>query len=82
MLDKVLDDVGCGAILKNVDTDLKAIIVDFGEQGYPLVCVYRGDEKRNKEPSFKETDYKIMRLLDTKKWIVLTMGQDDYVLVD
>jgi hypothetical protein len=82
LLDKVLDDVGCGAIFKNVETDRKAIVVDFDGGGSPLICTYHGDEDENKAPSFKASDYKISKLSDSKQWIVLTKGQDDFILVD
>jgi len=82
ILDRVLDEVGCGAILKNTKTDKKAIIVDFVGQGVPLVCTYHGDECENKEPSFEETDYKISKLKRLDEWIVLESGQDNYILVD
>jgi hypothetical protein len=78
----VIDDVGCGAILKNTETDRKAIIVDVGVNGVPVVCTYHGDEDDNKEPSFEETDYKISKLSNLDEWIVLTLGDDDFLLVD
>ena len=82
LLNKIIDDIGCGAILKHIDTDRKAIVVDFVGQGLPLVCTYHGDEDENKEPSFEASDYKIRKLVDTQQWIVLSTGQDDFVLVD
>jgi len=84
ILKRALDDVGCGAMLKNTETDIKAIIVDFVGPGQPLVCIYHGDEDEDesKEPSFTETDYSIHILTDFTKWIVLHMGQDEHVLVD
>ena len=44
ILDRVLDEIGCGAIIKNIETDRKAIVVDFVGQGIPLVCMYYGDK--------------------------------------
>ena len=82
ILDKILDKIGSGAIIKNIETDRKAIVVDFVGQGFPLVCMYHGDEDESKEPTFQETDYKISKLSDLSEWIVLTMGQDGYILVD
>lgn len=82
LLSKALDDVGCGAIIKNVETDRKAVIIDFVDQGIPMVCMYHGDEDENKEPQFKENSYKIHKLSNLKEWIILTFGQDEFLLVD
>jgi len=82
LLIKILDDVGTGAIIKNTETDRKAIIIDFVEQGTPMICMYHGDEDENKEPQFEEIDYKIQKLSNLGEWIVLTYGQDDFVLAD
>lgn len=82
LLSKILDDVGAGAIIKNTETDRKAIIIDFVGQGTPMVCIYRGDEDENKEPQFEENDYKIQKLSNLKERIVLTFGEENLVLVD
>ncbi len=81
LLDKVINDVGCGAIIKNTETDRKAIIIDVGLEN-PMVCMYKGDEDENKEPQFTSNDYCVKELLDTRQWIVLTNGRNDIVLVD
>ena len=82
LLSKALNDIGCGAIIKNTETDKKAIIIDFVGQGTPMVCMYHGDKDENKEPQFEAKDYKIYKLSNIEEWIVLTEGQDDFVLVD
>jgi len=82
LLSKIIDDVGTGAIIKNTETNRKAIIIDFVEQGIPMVCIYCGDEDENKEPQFDENDYKIQKLSNLKEWIVLTLGEDNLLLVD
>lgn len=82
MLDKVIDKIGCGAIIKSTDTDEKAIVVDFDDNGGPLVCMYNGDKNKNKEPRFTAKYYKISHLADFNKWIVLHLGQDEYMLVN
>lgn len=81
MLNKVINEIGCGAMLKHIESDKKAIIVDFTSQGAPLVCSYHGDNG-SKEPTFYPEDYMIHVIDNSKEWIVLNMGQNEYILVD
>ena len=60
-LDQVVDDVGVGAILKNVITDQICVVVD---------CYYKINDGA-KEPSFGVTNFG-----NNEDWVVLTLGYD------
>ena len=84
-LDRYIDDVGVGAMLKNLNDGMKAIVVDFVEQGMPVICMVSKKSMANIEktgnlPS-KPSDYVVDVIKKTNDWLVLTSGQDD-VLID
>jgi hypothetical protein len=72
-MDKVLDDIGVGAIVKNVNTDKLAVVVDCGNR--IMVCSYKtpsGDH----EPTFNIKDYVLEIICKNEEWLVLTEGYD------
>ena len=81
MLDKMIEYLHVGAIIKSTETDKKSIIVDFVfPEKNPVICTYYGNEDKSKDPTFESGDYRITIILDLTKWIVLTLGHDQYTL--
>ena len=73
-----ISSVGFGAIIKNIETDKKAIIIDF-DAGAIIACDYCGGSKK-----ISETNYKIFIIYhkDLSNWIVLSEGQFDHGVND
>lgn len=76
ILGKSFSSVGCGAIIKNIETDKKAIIVDF-DGDITIACTYC---KSTKSPS--ENNYKLFVVENNNDWIVLAEGQHNHYLID
>jgi len=71
-LDKVIDDVGVGAIIKNLNDDFLAVVVDTGNTLKVCRYIHEGDN----EPTFNVENYDIQEITDNENWIVLTEGYD------
>ena len=67
-LDQVVDDVGVGAILKNVITDQICAVVDCDNS---IMVGYYKINDGAKEPSFGVTNFG-----NNEDWVVLTLGYD------
>lgn len=78
VLGKSSDKVGFGAVIKNIETDKKAMIIDF-DAGAIVATMYCGGSK-----NLSETNYKIFIIYhkDLNDWIVLNEGQDDHGVND
>lgn len=76
-LDRVLNDVGMGAMLKHLRTERLAMIVDMVDDGRPSIIVV-SPTKEHSWPRITD-DYELFVLENYDEWIVLTPGQDDYV---
>ena len=73
-----ISSVGFGAVIKNIDTDKKAMIIDFDAVAI-IACDYCGGSKK-----ISETNYKIFIIYhkDLSNWIVLSEGQFDHGVND
>ena len=75
-LDKAIDEVGVGAMLKHIESNERALIIDFtADAGTPLIVQVK-DPNREKLPS-KPKHYRISFVEDSSEWLVLTMGGDE-----
>lgn len=75
-LDRALDNIGVGAMLKNLGDDRRALIIDFHPAtGMPMV-VQAKDRKRDKVPT-KPRHYELRPIKEPRDWVVLTEGHDE-----
>ena len=72
-MDKVIDNVGVGAIVKNLNTDKLAVVVDCGNR--IMVCSYK-EHSDDHEPTFNPKDYILEKICKNEEWLVLTEGYD------
>ena len=77
LLDRVLDEVGVGAMLRNTRTDRLVMIVDF--RGFSPTIVVIGQKGEPWQGDWAEENYELFALDDYHQWLVLTPGQDDFV---
>jgi len=68
-LDAILDDVGVGAILKHLETDRRALVIDIDPSGTLILVMIREEwiEREDGESASKPEHYKIFRLGEGKK---------------
>ena len=71
-----ISEVGFGAVIKNIDTDKKAMIIDFDGDTI-IACMYCAGPKK---PSV--SNYNIFIIDDSRHWIVLSEGQFDHGVND
>ena len=72
-LDLIVNDIGVGAIVKNVITDKLAVVIDCGDSF--IVCSYKTPSNEN-EPTCHPQDYLLEIIENNKDWLVLTKGYD------
>ena len=77
-LDRALDDIGVGAMLRNLEDDVRAIIIDWRLPGGIPIAVRVTEKARrmDKLPS-RPGHYEVFIIRDFKEWIVLTPGHDE-----
>jgi hypothetical protein len=77
-LDRALDDVGVGAVIKELETDQKAVIIDFRPvSGLPMVVGVTAEVRASDDLPHKPEHYQVMEIDDTHEWLLLTLGDDE-----
>ncbi len=82
----IFDRIGTGAVIKRLEDGRKAVVVDYTSDGRFVVATYTDKaDKRAEEKGIcprNPGDYEFLVVRNTDKWIVLSMGSDDHVLMD
>jgi hypothetical protein len=81
------DHIGTGAILKHLHSDARAMYIDYFEakilEGQLVVCMAKKCiTNLKREFRSRPEDYKVCVLENPDEWIVLTLGDDRYLIVE
>jgi hypothetical protein len=82
-MDKVIDDVGVGALIKNLETDQRGIVVDLVHVDADvtfIVVVANLAVVRGLSPMTGLKDYELTDDVDPGAWLVLTKGGEELLI--
>jgi hypothetical protein len=82
-MDKVIDDVGVGSIIKHLETDQRGIVADIIHEGVDvkfIVVLAKLSVLRGDEPMSGLGDYDLTDDIDVGEWLVLTRGGDELLI--